>query len=852
MTAKTPEHAATPAARTSIVGRVRSLCAKAVSPVWSRIAPRPLWQKLVLGTVLAAVIGAGGWLTLSKSEKQAEQPALAMSDALHWLHEQDFEEARNIALHLKQEGKLSYNDRGGPAYILGMVAAHEASLVPYPDEQQRLYLIAARYLDTAHHDDYPASLSTDGLVQLGEAWYQAGRYARALPYLTQALKRRPRRTARVHQLLAASYYRDTNPQLKPALEHLDKYLADRMLTPVERHAGLVEQARILIDLGRAAEAEASLAKIPAPSELAAVVNVLRARLVMQQADQLAKNPATAAEADALWNKAMELLRTPSQPNPANAQAQREAQYLLGLCFVKLQDFRAAENQLSRTRRLNMGLPEGRAATLEEADLQRLQGKDEAAIELYTELLSELGDLRDYSNPWLPIDVLRERLLTAYRHYRDAGKFEVALRFVDTLTPLIPRPRVLELQAEVNRYWGDQLATQAGDGDGDKAAALQRLSRVRYHTAAETYYALARLTRDTREYPERLWTSADCYRLAHDFHRTSRVMRMYLDENQRQRRVDALLAIGEAELALNNLEAALVALQELLRDDGKHPLSYRARLVAYQVLVEQHKYAEARQILTENLEHEALTPQSLEWRDSLFSLAQLLYRQGLELEASSRAQGVDGEDEEARKTGLRSLEQAAAMFHEAILKFEESLTRYPDAPQAFEARYLLADCYRQAAKWPRKKMPDISIEITRAALTRQMREELQAAERGYSQLIAALSARQDQQPLTARQRELLRNSYFLQADTLFDLGDYAAAIEAYSNASNRYQQQPEALEAFVQIASCYRQLDEPAKARGTLEQAKVVLRRMPADVDFDRTTRYSRDEWVALLDLLSSM
>src|SRR5690606_7913006 len=121
-----------------------------------------------------------------------------------------------------------------------------------------------------------------------------------------------------------------------------------------------------------------------------------------------------------------------------------------------------------------------------------------------------------------------------------------------------------------------------------------------------------------------------------------------------------------------------------------------------------------------------------------------------------------------------------------------------------------------------------------------------------QLLEELSTRQDRQPLTLRQRELLRNSYFLLADTLFDLGDYAAAIQAYSSASNRYQQQPEALEAFVQIASSYRQLDEPAEAAGTLEQAKVVLRRIPADADFDKTTRYSREEWVALLELLGSM
>jgi TolA-binding protein len=498
------------------------------------------------------------------------------------------------------------------------------------------------------------------------------------------------------------------------------------------------------------------------------------------------------------------------------------------------------------------MPEGLAAAVEEADLHRLQGKDEAALEIYKEVLADLGDIRDYSNPWLPIDGLRERMLSAYRHYRDAEKFEVALKLIPMLKPLVPATRLLELEAEVNRSWAERLAATAAHGDDARSQELSEQSRRRYHHAADTLYRLSKLTKDTRQYPDYLWQSADAYRQAHDYHRTSRVMRMYLDENQPQRRADALLAIGESELALNNLEAALAPLRELLRDDAKHPLSYRARLVMHDVYVEQNKFAEARRMLVENLDHEALTPRSLEWRDSLFALADMLYRQAMELEATSREQGVDGEVEEGQKAGLKTLEQAAGTFREAILKYGEALARYPDAPQAFDARYLLAECHRQAAKWPRKKMPSVSIETTRAALTRQMHDDLASAHAIYLQLINDLNARQDEQPLNVRERNLLRNSYFLLADTLFDLGKYEDAIHAYSSATNRYQQQPEALEAFVQIASCYRQLNEHAKARGTLEQAKVMLRRIPADAEFTKTTRYDRDEWAALLDLLSTM
>jgi hypothetical protein len=44
----------------------------------------------------------------------------------------------------------------------------------------------------------------------------------------------------------------------------------------------------------------------------------------------------------------------------------------------------------------------------------------------------------------------------------------------------------------------------------------------------------------------------------------------------------------------------------------------------------------------------------------------------------------------------------------------------------------------------------------------------------------------------------------------------------------------------------------AEARGTIEQARVILKRMPQDAAFDETTRYGREEWISLLDWLASI
>ena len=87
---------------------------------------------------------------------------------------------------------------------------------------------------------------------------------------------------------------------------------------------------------------------------------------------------------------------------------------------------------------------------------------------------------------------------------------------------------------------------------------------------------------------------------------------------------------------------------------------------------------------------------------------------------------------------------------------------------------------------------------------------------------------------------------------FDLEYYDQAINTYQNASTRYQNEPIVLESFVQLANCYRRQNKPVEARGALERAKVVLKRLPKNVSFESTTNYSREEWVALLDRLSKL
>jgi tetratricopeptide (TPR) repeat protein len=276
------------------------------------------------------------------------------------------------------------------------------------------------------------------------------------------------------------------------------------------------------------------------------------------------------------------------------------------------------------------------------------------------------------------------------------------------------------------------------------------------------------------------------------------------------------------------------------------------VVAAKAQQELGNLGQARALLEANLEHESLTPSSIEWRESLFALGELFYLEGARQETQSRLEGVANDLPTARKNIIKHLEMSQNSFHEAITRLDEAVKRDPNARQVIETRYRIAESYRRAAKLPRRKLDYVTIDTTRKKLTEELNDELEAAEAVYRELIGTLNTKQEQSELSGTEQRVLRNCYFARADALFDMERYEEAIQAYSNATNRYQYEPESLEAYVQIANCHRRRNRPAEARGTLEQAKVILRRIRPDADFLQTTRYNRDKWGEYLNWLGTL
>ncbi len=452
-------------------------------------------------------------------------------------------------------------------------------------------------------------------------------------------------------------------------------------------------------------------------------------------------------------------------------------------------------------------------------LRELEQNDEA-IAAYRRALGAIPEEQAFVNPWIPAEQYRARVLEAYRHYLDAGEFDRAIAIAERLSPLFTPARQVQVLAETYRTRAIKvLADAAGLREPETTEAIHR-GRALWRKAGRSYEELATANFTSREYADDLWQAAEAYLQGHDFKRAAATFEDYLKHELRRRRPRALAGLAEARLALNDLDGTLAACDECNEFYPQDSATYHTRLLAAQTNLERGELATAESLLRKNLTSDLLTPESREWRDSLFTLGKVLHADG--------------------------------RCDEAIQRLQEYVTRYPDTPHAVEGRYLIAEAYREAAKVPQQKLETDTIETARVTHQKQKNQYLAGAIENYEQVQTVLNHRQEQRELSLPEKSILRNSYFALGSAQFDLGRYEDAIQTYSAASNRYQHDPEVLEAFVQMASCHRRLNRPLEARGTLQQAKVVLERLPQDAAFTSLTNFNRREWTELLEWLSAL
>ena len=747
-----------------------------------------------------------------------------MANAWAALDRGAYPEAKRQA-QLARDQNSADSDASGPGFVLGAVAAMQADTL-WEEDQRRYYLLAARYLEESRQMGFPADREGQGLFLLGKSLCLSRQYNASREILEQALVGDPDEAREIHWLAASAYQNGLPADLKKAMAQIDQYLADKELSPAERYQGLLAKGQILFKQGHKEECLALLAKIPPEAESFTDAIVLRGQLLMQAAQKAkaALTPAADMEArHAVEKQFRDAIATLRQAQNRGSSAERvvpQSMYLIGECFLSMNDSHAALDQF---RRIRQGYPdsiEGVAAAFQEADLLRRFDQDADATAAYRRAVEAVGDPADYRSSLLSLDEIRSRLAEAYQAYLKAGRYQQAIDLAGATFPLFPRERQEELVAQAHEAWAAVLSEKAEHATGIEGRAIAGQSRVELRQAGAAYAQLAELQLATRSYTEDVWNSAECLLAGHDFLGAVRMLDEYLRYELRHRRPRALLNLGEAQLSLMRFDRALEALGECIAVYPADAAAYRARLLAAKAQVNKGDVKEAERLLRENLEDGYLTPKSFEWRDSLFAFGSLL-----------QAEGRDAE---------------------AIPKLEEFVERYPESPNQIEARYLVAEAYRRSAKVPREKLETDAIETTRIDHAKEMQQLLSASLEQYEKVQEILNRFQEQRQLDPLEQSILRNCFFARGSTLYEMGRYEDAIHAYSAATNHYQRQPLVLDALMQIAACYRRLGKPEEARNTLAQAKVMLERIPADAKFNETTLFDRDEWSRVLNWYASL
>lgn len=461
-------------------------------------------------------------------------------------------------------------------------------------------------------------------------------------------------------------------------------------------------------------------------------------------------------------------------------------------------------------------PEYEAGLVGRAEsLIRLERYD-AAADVLDEITSLIESNR--ASAALDRDVIRAFLRTTARlmegrrldgHSEDAARlFEMSARL------LTPDDR--SESAFVYERIGDlhsALAREARSGGAVLDAA------VHSDSAAEAYLELARVDLgDEARATRALWSAAEQFEVAGEAEQQVKVLEEIISSYPKHPLVPAALGrMGKALRGMNDVDGAIGAYARLVREQPHTVEATQAVVPLAECLKSKGSSgrAEATALLMRFVDQppgsEALvTPQAPEYREAMVLLSETL--------------ADDGE------------------YDEAITRIEKTLGLYPEDARSVHLRFRLGECYRASSERMTAAEDD-------AAAARVKRERLSAAAVEFGRVVVALAAR-DEDVLSAVERAELKSAYVQRADCLFEAGRYAEAAPAYAEVLWRYEREPVAIPAAMQIVHCNLRLGRRDDARRGLERVRWLLGKIPAAA-FDRERAMpGRGYWEELLERFS--
>ncbi|MGB7156748.1 MAG: tetratricopeptide repeat protein [Tepidisphaeraceae bacterium] len=627
--------------------------------------------------------------------------------------------------------------------------------------------------------------------RLGESYEALDRPSDALSHFRHAIAMNPSHALRLQRKVIAMQAAQDDPH--PAEASIDDYLASNELTDSERAWALGEKAQLLADRGEFVQARELLAKA-----------------IRLDNDPIAQGQVNYRLGYCAWKlganeEAERYLRVARDQLRVQHPLDGEAAYVLGKIF---QDRNDAAQANSFYQVVLVSHPGNRVAPL--AKLGRgvcriLQGEDDAGLTDLHDLVEHIGSKP--SREKLKTDTLAglrqaADVLTAKQNYQ--GALEV-LAYEQQLQPEPPATFFARL-ATVYEKRAEQIDRTIAD-----AAPVERVRRTQsvhdYRTkAGDAYVAYSRMLTlaDDKGYGEALWRGIDLYDRAPNLQCVVSALELFVVERPDDSLTpDALLRLGNAYRAAGQFDKAI---ESYKRNQFRYPNTLAASksgvpLAQAYIAKGPDDYQKAELVLIQVVDNNPLlTPEAEEFRMALFELAQLYYRTG--------------------------------RFEEAVGRFEEITQRYPKDEKLGQLLFLIGDSYRKSAGL-------LDARLASAA-------DAKASTGGAAEAAEALAAKRDRlakarglydqsiefyrvtPPSRENDKLYQKLSHFYRADCAYDLGSYDEAIRLYDAAAFRYQDDPSALAAYVQIVNSYCALGKIEEAKTANERAKWLLRRMPSE------------------------
>ena len=535
------------------------------------------------------------------------------------------------------------------------------------------------------------------------------------------------------------------------------------------------------------------------------------------------------------------LQREAQPNTAN-----EAQLWNARAHFCIGDSDTALSLLTSLRQQRPFQGKSLLGGVEEVEWLASQGRGTEMLQTIRYMIREIRDQDGLDIKQIKFGEFKRRMISSVGTLRDHGNFINAIDASRSLPPVFDQATALAQEGITYRQWAIETLSDGKDASGEWTRAASGAARTRFRAAGDAFHQAAKLQFDTPEYVPALWAAIEAYQRGRHFRRSLDLLESYQRYENRQRLPRGLVAYGRALLAEGDVERALEKLETCMIEYPRDPLRYDARLLAAQGLAEKQEFDRAEKYLIQNLQDGELTPDSPAWRDSLFTLGELLFEKGYQVHLESR----HGKPQENRE----KLRASQEILQEAIRYLDQSVKRYWPLPRAESTAYLSARAHVLSSHWPllESQSPEI-LESARRVLRSQADHELQVAYEGFETVKRHLIEREEAARLPPKEQRILRNCFMAEAQTLKEMSKLDEAATAFRAVELRYLNEPLALEAILARADCVRKLGRSNEANLLIQQAGVVLAQISPDWDdrFAETTRFDRQGWQQYLGWMTN-